>query len=26
LEEVGGAIRGRRKGGCPAPGPDGLSL
>jgi len=25
-EEVKAAIRGRRKGGCPAPGPDGLSL
>jgi len=25
-EEVRGAIRGRRRGGCPAPGPDGLSL
>jgi len=25
-DEVIGAIRGRRRGGCPAPGPDGLSL
>jgi len=25
-EKVRGAIRGRRRGGCPAPGPDGLSL
>jgi len=25
-DEVRGAIRGRRRGGCPAPGPDGLSL
>jgi len=26
VEEVKAAIRGRRRGGCPAPGPDGLSL
>jgi len=25
-DEVKSAIRGRRRGGCPAPGPDGLSL